>query len=109
MTDTIQFKVIDRRGKVHDVPSGLNQSSVMQALYDAGMDIEAACGGCCSCATCHVYLLPEDMGKFPERDDNERMLLEYSDHYDVARSRLSCQLALTADIDGLKIELAPED
>ncbi len=109
MTDNIQFTVIDRKGNPHSVPATDRQQSIMQVLYEGGQDIEAACGGCCSCATCHVYLQPDDMGRFPERDDNERMLLEYSDHYDAGRSRLSCQLQFKPEHDGLRIELAPED
>ena len=109
MSEHIEFVVMDRKGREHRLPADPGKESVMQVLYEAGMDVEAVCGGCCSCATCHVYLHTEDMGSFPERDENERMLLEYSEHYDAARSRLSCQLKFGLAHSGLRVEIAPED
>lgn len=81
--------------------------SVMEIIRDGGVDeLLALCGGCCSCATCHVYVDDGfDAGiASPDEDD----LLDSSDHKTPA-SRLSCQIAFTAALDGLKVTIAPED
>ena len=49
------------------------------------------------------------MSKLPERDQAELMLLQYAEHYDPDRSRLSCQLALGPEIDGMPLTIAPEE
>ncbi len=83
--------------------------SVMENIRSAGMDeLIALCGGCCSCATCHVIVdeaWTEGVGA-PVEDENE--LLESSDHR-VAASRLSCQIVMTEALDGLRVRIAPED
>ena len=107
--DIITLRVVDRKGEAHDIQSQAAQDNIMQVLYDADQNIEATCGGCASCATCHVYVDEQWMQQLGKRDDNEVMLLEGSDHYDEKRSRLSCQIQLDASLDGLSITLAPED
>lgn len=107
--DIITLEVTDRKGVVHAVVSRAAQDNIMQVLYDADQDIEATCGGCASCATCHVYIQESWMEQLGERDDSENMMLEGSDHYDVKRSRLSCQIALDSALDGMAVTLAPED
>ena len=88
-----------------DVEDGLN---VMEAIRDNGFDeLLALCGGCCSCATCHVYVDPATPG-LPEVSEDEDDLLESSDHRKEG-PRLSCQIPLTAELDGLKVTIAPED
>lgn len=89
-----------------DVEDGL---TVMEAIRDNGFDeLLALCGGCCSCATCHVLVDPAFADKLPKMSEDEDDLLESSDHRD-ATSRLSCQIPFTADLDGLKVTIAPED
>ena len=74
---------------------------------DKSLDIEAACGGCCACATCHVYISEEWFQKLSPIDDDEESMLDQA--FDVKKtSRLSCQINLTDDLDGLKLELAPD-
>ena len=83
--------------------------SVMENIRDNGFDERLAlCGGCCSCATCHVHVDPEwlDAVGPPNRDEDD--LLDTSDHRREA-SRLSCQIEFKADLDGLKVKIAPED
>jgi 2Fe-2S ferredoxin len=83
--------------------------SVMEAARDAGIDdLLALCGGCCSCATCHVYVAEEFEDRLPVLSDDENELLDSSDHRK-ARSRLACQLVLNADLNGLMLTIAPED
>ena len=84
-------------------------SSVMEAIRDAGIDeLLALCGGCCSCATCHVIVDPAFTDKLPEMSEDEDDLLDSSDHR-TETSRLSCQIPMTADLDGLKVQIAEED
>lgn len=83
-------------------------SSVMQSIRDAGIDeLLALCGGCLSCATCHVYIDEEDLARVPDVTEDENDLLESSDHK-TARSRLSCQLMVSDALDGLRLSIAPE-
>ena len=89
-----------------DVPQGF---SVMEAIRDGGGDeLLALCGGCCSCATCHVIVDPEWAASLPPLSADESDLLDSSPHRQ-ATSRLSCQLPFDAIADGLKITIAPED
>jgi len=99
--------VTNREGETSEieVEDGL---TVMEAVRDNGFDeLLALCGGCCSCATCHVFVEGAD-GKLPEMSEDEDDLLESSDHRGTG-SRLSCQIPLTAELDGLKVTIAPED
>ena len=69
--------------------------------------IEALCGGSCSCSTCHVYVDPEWIGKLAEQEEMEREVLEYA--HDVRESsRLSCQIPVTDDLDGLVVRMPEE-
>lgn len=100
--------VVNRAGeeKVVEATAGL---SVMEAIRDNGFDeLLALCGGCCSCATCHVHVDADWVGKLSPMSEDENDLLDSSDHRDET-SRLSCQIEMTADLDGLKVVIAPED
>ena len=103
-----KLTVVNRAGdeSTIEVEDGL---TVMEAIRDNGFDeLLALCGGCCSCATCHVHVDPAFMDKLPAMSEDEDDLLESSDHRGET-SRLSCQIAFTADLDGLKVTIAPED
>ena len=83
--------------------------SVMENIRDNGFDeLLALCGGCCSCATCHVHVQDDGMAKVGPPNDDEDDLLESSD-YKQPNSRLSCQIEMTDELDGLKVRIAPED
>jgi 2Fe-2S ferredoxin len=98
--------VTDREGQVHEL-EGRPGWSVMEIIRDADLPIEAACGGCCACATCHVYVDPEWTEKLSEVGDEEELMLDEA--YEVQEtSRLSCQLKWSDELDGLKVTLAPE-
>jgi 2Fe-2S ferredoxin len=100
--------VVNRAGeeKTVDAAAGL---SVMEAIRDNGFDeLLALCGGCCSCATCHIHVDAAWADKLPAMSEDENDLLDSSDHRS-ASSRLSCQIHLTDELDGLKVAIAPED
>lgn len=100
--------VVNRSGEETTVEaeSGL---SVMEVIRDNGFDeLLALCGGCCSCATCHVYADPAFADVLPAMSEDENDLLESSDHRTPA-SRLSCQVTVSPELDGLRVTIAPED
>ena len=100
--------VVTRDGNEHEI-EGDTSLTVMENIRDAGFDeLLALCGGCCSCATCHVYVDPAFAGTLPPRSEDEEDLLDSSDHK-TENSRLSCQVPVTPDIEGLRVTIAPED
>ncbi|QGN55721.1 2Fe-2S iron-sulfur cluster-binding protein [Novosphingobium sp. Gsoil 351] len=83
--------------------------SVMENIRDNGFDeLLALCGGCCSCATCHIHVDPASADKLGQMSEDENDLLDSSDHRDET-SRLSCQLQMTDALDGLRVKIAEED
>jgi 2Fe-2S ferredoxin len=99
----------DRNGTVHDVEAESGLSLMENLRNKGGMDIAAVCGGMASCATCHVHVDAGWMDKLPEPEPDEVELVEFTDAYDEASSRLSCQIRVTDALDGLKVTLAPEE
>ncbi|HEX7709971.1 MAG TPA: 2Fe-2S iron-sulfur cluster-binding protein [Sphingomonadaceae bacterium] len=83
--------------------------TLMELIRDAGMDeLLALCGGCCSCATCHVFVDPDFADRLPPITEDETDLLDSSAHR-TAASRLSCQLPVSEALAGLVVRIAPED
>jgi 2Fe-2S ferredoxin len=100
--------VVTREGQESTV-EGEAGLSVMEVIRDHGFDeLLAMCGGCCSCATCHVYVDDAFAGQLPTMSEDENDLLDSSDHRTEA-SRLSCQLPFSDALDGLRVTIAPED
>ena len=103
-----RLKVVTRDG-TERVVAGEAGRSVMEVIREHGFDeLLALCGGCCSCATCHVHVDDEWFGRLPPMSADEDDLLETTDHR-VATSRLSCQLPFGDALDGLRVQIAPED
>jgi 2Fe-2S ferredoxin len=100
--------VVTREGEEREI-DGEAGLSVMEVIRDAGIDeILALCGGCCSCATCHVHVDPDFAAKLPAMSEDENDLLESSSERD-ENSRLSCQIDMTDALDGLRVTIAAED
>jgi 2Fe-2S ferredoxin len=100
--------VLTRDGTEHAVEARAGWS-VMENIRDNGFDeLLALCGGCCSCATCHVHVDPEWLARLKPIKDEEDELLDTSDHR-VGTSRLSCQILFGPELDGLRVRIAPED
>ncbi len=96
----------DRKGQSHEL-DGKTGWSLMEVIRDQGLPIEAACGGCASCATCHVYVNRAWFDQIPAMEEEEEDMLDLA--LDVQEtSRLSCQIRLTDQMDGLKVTLAPD-
>ena len=102
----MKIRVIDRDGNKHELEGDPN-STLMEILRDADLDIEAACGGCCACATCHVYINDQWLEKISPKDDDEESMLDQA--FDVRNtSRLSCQISLSDELDGIELVIAKD-
>ncbi len=100
--------VISRDGTERAVEADTNLT-LMEVIRDNGFDeLLALCGGCCSCATCHVHVDPAFADKLPPMSEDEDDLLDSSDHRD-ENSRLSCQVQMSDALDGLRVTIAHED
>jgi len=98
--------VKDRNGDIHELAAE-NGLTLMEIIRDAGLDIEAACGGCCACATCHIYVDKEWVNQLPKIEDDEESMLDQSFHVK-NESRLGCQIEYSENYNGIKLTLAPE-
>ena len=97
--------VVTRSGSVKTI-EGTAGLSIMEVIRNAGLDeLLALCGGCCSCATCHVHVDPSFLDRLPPLSDAEEGLLEDSAHRNQT-SRLSCQILLSDELDGLTVSIA---
>ena len=103
-----QITIVTRDGTEHRV-EGETGLSVMEVIRENGFDeLLALCGGCCSCATCHIHVDEQWIAALPPLSADEDDLLDSSDHRG-ASSRLSCQLTFGPELDGLRVRIAPED
>jgi len=101
-----KLTVKDREGNVQELSADIGLT-LMEIIRDAGMDIEAACGGCCACATCHLYIDKDWLSKLLVKEDDEESMLDQA--FNVKdNSRLGCQIEFNEGLDGIKVELAPE-
>lgn len=100
--------VTDREGETRSIDATLG-SSLMQVITDNGIsEMLALCGGMCSCATCHVYIDSDHGDLLPSIHDDEDGLLSVSDHRK-DNSRLACQVRMTAELENLRVTIAPAD
>ena len=102
----VKLVVTDKDGRDVEVDArpGL---SIMENIRQLPRSVEAICGGLCSCATCHVFIDAQSMQRLPPRRHEERVMLASSPAFDSARSRLSCQIKVTAELEGLRVVVAP--
>lgn len=102
----MKLYVTDHDGNEQQI-EGIDGWQLMEAIRDEGIEIKAECGGACACATCHVYIDEDWKNKIPEKSEEEMDMLDLA--FDVQEnSRLSCQITITPDMDGLKVTLAPD-
>ena len=95
---------IEHNGKSHEVevPNGL---TVMEGAVQNNIPgIDADCGGSMACATCHVYVKEEWLDKLPKKEDGEEDMLDMA-FEPKKNSRLSCQLIVSDDLDGLVVKM----
>lgn len=107
-TTPMQLYVTDQSG-TERAAAGKPGLSLMENIRNAGFDqLLALCGGCLSCATCHVYVDPGFAGVLPPMSEDENDLLDSSAHRQ-PNSRLSCQISVNNGLDGLRVTIAPAD
>lgn len=100
--------VVDRAGEERTVDAEIGLS-VMEVLKINGFDdVLALCGGCCSCATCHVHVDAAYLDRLPPVSEDEDDLLDAVEDRD-ATSRLSCQLPVSEALDGMRVVIGAED
>ena len=95
---------IEHNGTEHtvDVTAGL---TVMEGAVNNNIPgIDADCGGACACSTCHVYVDQAWIDKLPAREDMEEDMLDFA-YEPNERSRLTCQLKVTPELDGLLVQM----
>ena len=96
---------IEHNGTKHDVDVPIGHT-VMEGARDNNVSgIEADCGGACACSTCHVYIAAEWVEKLPSKEAMETDMLDFAFEPDAERSRLTCQIQVTAEMDGLVVQL----
>ncbi len=103
----VKVVVTDRDGVSHEVEAETD-APLMYSLRDLDHGVEAICGGVCSCATCHVFVDDAWVTQLPAREQDEEELLEELEHFR-PNSRLSCQIEVGPELDGLKLTIAPEE
>lgn len=93
---------IEHDGTEHTVDGEVGLSVMRAAIDNLVPGIDADCGGECSCATCHVYVDPSWMDTVGQPSDREESMLDLNPERE-SNSRLSCQIPVTEDLDGLKV------
>ncbi len=95
---------IEHNGTEHVVEAEPGMTVMEAAVKNSVPGIEAECGGACACATCHVYVDPSWKDKVGAREDMEEDMLDFA--FEVEdNSRLSCQIKVTAELDGLIVKV----
>jgi ferredoxin, 2Fe-2S len=104
----VKLVVTDKDGREVEVDARPGWS-IMESIRHLPRSVEAVCGGLCSCATCHVLLDDQSMRRVPPRRHEERVMLATSRFFDAQRSRLSCQLKVSPELEGLRLTVAPDE
>jgi 2Fe-2S ferredoxin len=104
---TVHFVSIASDGARHETSvQTLPGQSLMDAASDAGIDgIAADCGGLLTCATCHVMVCAPWFGQLPPVSSDEQAMLDFTAIQQTESSRLSCQIQLTEELDGMTVKL----
>ena len=107
MENEITITVTDQNGNKHTLLCPLEMGLTLKDICKAyELPMEAMCGGMAMCATCHCFILSETI-LLPEKNDIEEALLSELFNTNTT-SRLACQIHLTAQMDGLELEIAAD-
>lgn len=101
----IQVTVIDREGVEHslDAPTDMAMN-MMEVCKSYELPVEGICGGMALCASCHVYVISDHTLPHPSEDEEDMLDQAF---FVKSNSRLGCQIKITSEIDGLRVQLAP--
>jgi len=103
--NTVKIICKDREGQEHDLEAPTDMNFNLMEIFKAyELPVEGTCGGMALCASCHCYIHSDH--NLPEKSDDEEDMLDQA-FFVEDNSRLSCQIRITPDIDGLEVELAP--
>ncbi len=103
----IKIKVTDRQGNSLELEAPTDMHlNLMEVLKMHELPVEGTCGGMALCSTCHVYIKSDH--QIPEMKENEEEMLDQA-FFVEDDSRLACQIFITKELDGLELQLAPED
>ena len=100
----VKATFIEHNGTEHTVNIRSELSLMEGALANGVPGIDADCGGSCACATCHVIVAAEWFSRSGERSDMEEAMLDFANEPQET-SRLSCQIKVTEDLDGIIVHL----
>ena len=110
MNSDIRLKITDREGVLHEIQAptdmAMNLMEVVRSYELAEEGTIGICGGMAMCASCQCYVLSDSI--LPEKSDDEEAMLSEAYHVQ-ENSRLGCQIHIAAEMDGLKVQLAPEE
>jgi len=99
----MKITVIDRDDKEHVIEAQSYDTLASVIKKEISPDNFMMCGGCCACATCHVKVDDQYLNLLPTMDEDEDALLDSEDRN--KNSRLSCQIQLTDDLDGMTVRI----
>ena len=92
----------DSEGESREVEAKAGMSVMEAAVQNMIPEIDADCGGACACATCHVYVDADWLGKLKAMDDMEESMLDFAESVQ-DNSRLCCQILIKDELDGIKV------
>ncbi|MDB5428934.1 MAG: fdx [Caulobacter sp.] len=107
MTDVL-LHITDASGTEHEIKAAVGQNIMEVAVANRVDGIDAECGGACSCATCHVYVAEHWADAVGEPNALEAEMLDFARAERRPTSRLSCQIRITSELDGLKLAVAAD-
>ena len=97
-----KLTIIEFNGKEHHLQAEEGKSVMQTAVENLVPGIVGDCGGSCSCATCHAYVDPAWLDRLPAQSENEKLMLDGALNVE-PNSRLTCQIAVTEELDGLVV------
>ena len=100
-----KIKYIEFDGKEHEIEVSNGLTVMEGAIKNKIPGIDADCGGACACSTCHVYVDTDWVDKLPQKEDMESDMLEFAFSPDDKTSRLTCQITVTDDLEGLIVRM----
>lgn len=103
----ISLNFVDQDGRTYPVEAEVGRSVMQAATRNMVPGIVADCGGAGACATCHGYVHPDWMDRVPPPTRDEKDMIEAGCFHVEGTSRLTCQITVTEDMDGLVVALPP--
>ena len=103
----IEISIVDREGKTHELVAPTDMAmNLMEVCKSYDLPVEGTCGGMALCASCQCYV--NSNHQLPSMEEDEEAML--SEAFNVTeKSRLSCQISITNEIEGLEVTIAPEE